>query len=165
MLLLLLLVGEALQVVVPPRPVQRTVLYGVPPRSPRPSMFYDEQKLEVQLVKKHGPYNDEYDDEIANVTRRLFELRMRQSQRLPVKTHEFKMLRKHIARLKTQKRLDELRALGHDPLKRKPRTRRERRQLREKERLKEIRRANNRERYRLNQLKKQQDAVPFAEVS
>jgi len=64
---------------------------------------------------------------------RLLELRLRKSQRLPFKSHEFKELRKFIARLKTQKRMDELKAQGHNPLKRKPKTRRESARPRTKE--------------------------------
>lgn len=124
-----------------------TVAYGVPPRSPRPEMYYDEEKIQRGITKQlNEPYNPEYDEDIAWATRRLFELRLRRDQRLPFKSHEFKLLRRHIARLKQQKRADELRASGHDFRKRKPRTRRERRRALEARLTDEKRRAYNRAR-------------------
>mmetsp|Transcript_23570 Transcript_23570/g.75630 ORF Transcript_23570/g.75630 Transcript_23570/m.75630 type:complete len:209 (-) Transcript_23570:520-1146(-) len=108
-------------------------LGAVPPRSPRPEQYYDSAKTTRALQRKYRyTYNPEYDDDIAMATRKLFELRMRKSQRLPFKSHEFKELRKFIARLHTQKRADELRAAGVDPRKRKPKTRRERMRLKTK---------------------------------
>lgn len=132
-----------------PAPLSRPTshLFGVPPRSPRPTQFYDEAKIERTLIKISKERLDpEYDEDIAWASRRLFELRLRRDQRLPVKPHEFKLIRKHIARLKTAKRADELRASGHNFLKRKPRTRRERKRAYEKRRAEEQRRAKNRAR-------------------
>lgn len=138
---------------------------GVPPRSPRPEMYYDEEKIQRGLEKQlNEKYDPEYDEDIVWATKRLLELRLRRDQRLPVKTHEFKLLRRHIARLKQQKRLDELRAMGHDPLKRKPRTRRERQRAMKAAREKEKRRAKNRARL-LGKQQQQKTKVQASDAS
>ena len=83
------------------------------PQSPRPEQYPNEQKLEDLAVKKRNiKYDPEYADDIARAKRRLFDLRMRKSQRLPFKSSEFRELRRFVARLKTQQREDELRAAG-----------------------------------------------------
>lgn len=90
------------------------------PQSPRPEQYPNEQKLEDLAVKKRNiKYDPEYADDIARAKRRLFDLRMRKSQRLPFKSSEFRELRRFVARLKTQQREDELRAAGVD-LKKNP---------------------------------------------
>lgn len=144
---LILVIGNSHAFTCPLHRSLGTVAYGVPPRSPRPEMYYDEEKIQRGLMKQlNEQYDPEYDEDIAWATRRLFELRLRRDQRLPFKSHEFKLLRRHIARLKQQKRADELRASGHNFLKRKPRTRRERRRALEARLNDEKRRAVNRAR-------------------
>jgi len=134
-----------------PRAQCPIIKYGVPPRSPRPEQYYDEEKTQRAITQKIGElYDPEYDDDIASATRKLFELRMRKSQGLRVRTHEFKQLRKFIARLKTQKRADEIRTMGVEPRKRKPRTRREREKLRIERIRKEERRVRNRKRLQIS---------------
>ena len=119
-------------------------LHARPPQSPRPEQIYDAAKVTRAMQRKlQHRYDPEYDDDIAMATRKLFELRMRKSMRLPFKSHEFKELRRYIARLKTQQRMDELRAQGHDPRKRKPKTRRERERAKAKRLDKEQRRAKH----------------------
>jgi len=108
--------------------------------------YPDEEKLAAVLTtRKNEKYDPEYSHDIADAKRRLFELRMRKSQRLPFKSSEFRELRKFVARLKTRQREDELRAAGVDLRKRQPRTRRERRRAREKAIRKEANRKRNRE--------------------
>ena len=78
------------------------------PQSPRPEQYPNEQKLEDLAVKKRNiKYDPEYADDIARAKRRLFDLRMRKSQRLPFKSSEFRELRRFVARLKTQQRYGE----------------------------------------------------------
>ena len=85
------------------------------PQSPRPEQYPDESKLaKVLTTQRNEKYDPEYADDITTAKRRLFELRMRKSQRLPFKSSEFRELRKFVARLKTQQRQDELRAQGVD---------------------------------------------------
>ncbi|KAJ1453564.1 hypothetical protein M885DRAFT_524058 [Pelagophyceae sp. CCMP2097] len=103
----------------------------VKPRSPRPSQLFDSpEKLArvTQTLKRNygNGYDAEYDEEIRTAKRKLLELRLRKSQRLPFKPHEFAELRKFVAQLKTAQRTDELKAQGHNPLLKKARTRRER---------------------------------------
>ena len=117
------------------------------PQSPRPEQYPNEQKLEDLAVKKRNiKYDPEYADDIARAKRRLFDLRMRKSQRLPFKSSEFRELRRFVARLKTQQREDELRAAGVDLKKKKPRTRRERQRAAEKRARQLAQKARNRER-------------------
>ena len=97
-------------------------------------------------TQRNEKYDPEYADDITTAKRRLFELRMRKSQRLPFKSSEFRELRKFVARLKTQQRQDELRAQGVDLKKKQPRTRRERLRAKEKRERKDKNRAENRAR-------------------
>lgn len=97
-------------------------------------------------TQRNEKYDPEYADDITTAKRRLFELRMRKSQRLPFKSSEFRELRKFVARLKTQQRQDELRAQGVDLKKKQPRTRRERQRAREKRERQDTARAENRAR-------------------
>ena len=123
------------------------------PQSPRPEQYPNEQKLEDLAVKKRNiKYDPEYADDIARAKRRLFDLRMRKSQRLPFKSSEFRELRRFVARLKTQQREDELRAAGVDLKKKKPRTRRERQRAAEKRARQLAQKARNRERYGMEEL-------------
>ena len=95
--------------------------------------------------------------------RRLFDLRMRKSQRLPFKSSEFKELRKFVARLKTQQREDELQRTGVDLKKKKPKTRREREALAQKKLRQLAAKARNRELYGLSPLSaEEEDAVLLA---
>lgn len=115
------------------------------PQSPRPEQYPDEAKLAATLTAgKNEKYDPEYSHDIDTAKRRLFDLRMRKSQRLPFKSSEFRELRKFVARLKTRQREDELRAAGVDLRKRQPRTRRERRRVSEKLVRKETNRLRNR---------------------
>ena len=117
------------------------------PQSPRPEQYPDESKLaKVLTTQRNEKYDPEYADDITTAKRRLFELRMRKSQRLPFKSSEFRELRKFVARLKTQQRQDELRAQGIDLKKKQPRTRRERQRAREKRERQDTARAENRAR-------------------
>ena len=125
------------------------------PQSPRPEQYPDDAKL-AQLAGKSERYDPEYAEDITRAKRRLFELRMRKSQRLPFKSSEFRELRKFVARLKTQQREDELRAAGVDLRKKKPRTRRERLRAKQKRERQERAKRLNRERYGLADL----DAPP-----
>ena len=61
------------------------------------------------------PRPPRYADDIASAKRRLFDLRMRKSQRLPFKSSEFRELRLFVARLKTRQREDELKGQGAGP--------------------------------------------------
>ena len=141
-------------------------LYGVSPRSPRPEQYYDTEKSRRAVERKFDyKYDPEYDDDIAMATRKLFDLRMRKSQKLPIKSHEFRELRKFIARLKTQKRIDELRAMGVDPKKRKPKTRREREKIKAERIAKEDRRRKHRERIRLAEARKRVENQEAAALS
>jgi ribosomal protein L29 len=130
------------------------------PQSPRPEQYPNEQKLEDLAVKKRNiKYDPEYADDIARAKRRLFDLRMRKSQRLPFKSSEFRELRRFVARLKTQQREDELRAAGVDLKKKKPRTRRERQRAAEKRARQLAQKARNRERYGMEELVVADDAL------
>ena len=130
------------------------------PQSPRPEQYPNEQKLEDLAVKKRNiKYDPEYADDIARAKRRLFDLRMRKSQRLPFKSSEFRELRRFVARLKTQQREDELRAAGVDLKKKKPRTRRERQRADEKRARQLAQKARNRERYGMEELVVADDAL------
>ena len=130
------------------------------PQSPRPEQYPNEQKLEDLAVKKRNiKYDPEYADDIARAKRRLFDLRMRKSQRLPFKSSEFRELRRFVARLKTQQREDELRAAGVDLKKKKPRTRRERQRTAEKRARQLAQKARNRERYGMEELVVADDAL------
>ena len=130
------------------------------PQSPRPEQYPNEQKLEDLAVKKRNiKYDPEYADDIARAKRRLFDLRMRKSQRLPFKSSEFRELRRFVARLKTQQREDELRAAGVDLKKKKPRTRRERQRATEKRARQLAQKARNRERYGMEELVVADDAL------
>ena len=117
------------------------------PQSPRPEQYPDEAKLaKVLTTQRNEKYDPEYAEDITAAKRRLFDLRMRKSQRLPFKSSEFRELRKFVARLKTQQRADELRAQGVDLKKKQPRTRRERLRAKEKRERKDKNRAENRAR-------------------
>lgn len=117
------------------------------PQSPRPEQYPDAEKLAKVLTnQRNEKYDPEYADDIVTAKRRLFELRMRKSQRLPFKSSEFRELRKFVARLKTQQREDELRAQGVDTKKKQPRTRRERRRAKDERKRKDRARAENRAR-------------------
>ena len=122
------------------------------PQSPRPEQYPDVQKLDDLAIKKRNiKYDPEYADDISRAKRRLFDLRMRKSQRLPFKSSEFRELRKFVAQLKTQQREDELRASGVDLRKKKPQTRRERQKMAEKRARQLATKARNRERYGLEE--------------
>jgi ribosomal protein L29 len=129
------------------------------PQSPRPEQYPDVQKLDDLAIKKRNiKYDPEYADDISRAKRRLFDLRMRKSQRLPFKSSEFRELRKFVAQLKTQQREDELRASGVDLRKKKPQTRRERQKMAEKRARQLATKARNRERYGLEELAVAEDA-------
>merc|ERR1712129_360836 len=124
---------------------------------PRPEQYPDEQKLaQLATGRRNERYDPEYADDILKAKRRLFDLRMRKSQRLPFKSSEFKELRKFVARLKTQQREDELTRAGVD-LKKKPTTRREREALAQKKLRQLAAKTLNREKYGLSPLSAEEE--------
>mmetsp|Transcript_145951 Transcript_145951/g.254666 ORF Transcript_145951/g.254666 Transcript_145951/m.254666 type:complete len:226 (+) Transcript_145951:63-740(+) len=68
-------------------------------------------------------YKAEYDDDICLLKKELLDLRFRRACRQPFKPHEFRMLKKEIARLEHARRIDEMQAMGIDTDVKMPKTR------------------------------------------